>query len=146
MNPGRTHQRARAMGWALFHSALVSFLASLASAAESNTVSQPSNQHLDRTNLLVFHNAKGEIIPVKSKDDWLKRRAEILAAMQQVMGPLPGKEKRCPLDVKVDEEVDCGSYMRQFLTYAAEPESRVPAYLLIPKAALNGEKTFPAVL
>ena len=48
-------------------------------------------------------------MPVRSVADWLKRRAEILAGMQAVMGRLPGREKRCPLDMKVEEEVDCGT-------------------------------------
>jgi hypothetical protein len=67
--------------------------------------------------------------------------------MQQVMGSLPGPEKRCLLDMKIDEEVDCGSYLRRSITYASEPGSRVPAYLLIPKKALRGEvKRVSAVL
>ena len=66
--------------------------------------------------------------------------------MQEVMGPLPGQEKRCALDVRFDEETDCGSYVRRFLSYAAEPSARVSAYLLVPKAALNSTKQFPAVL
>ncbi|PYJ85204.1 MAG: alpha/beta hydrolase [Verrucomicrobia bacterium] len=66
--------------------------------------------------------------------------------MQEVMGPLPGKEKRCPLDVKVEEEVDCGDYVRRFLTYASEPGSRAPAYLLIPKSALNSKAKAPGIL
>ena len=49
--------------------------------------------------------------------------------MTAVMGPLPGGEKRCPLDVQVEQETDCGSYVRRSITYAAEPGSRVPAYL-----------------
>lgn len=57
--------------------------------------------------------------------------------MQEVMGPLPAREKRCPLEIQVEEVTDCGAYTRQFLTYQSEPGSRVPAYLLIPKA-LNG--------
>src|SRR6266542_3765370 len=28
--------------------------------------------------------------------------------MQKIMGPMPGKEKRVQLDVKIEEEVDCG--------------------------------------
>jgi len=66
--------------------------------------------------------------------------------METVMGKLPGKEKRCALDVKVEEEADCGSYVRQFITYASEPGSRVPAYLLIPKSALYEGKKTAAVL
>jgi hypothetical protein len=101
---------------------------------------------LERTNLLAYHNHKGEVVPVKSKSDWNKRRMEVLQAMQEVMGPLPGKEKLCPLDVKVEEEVDCGSYVRQLISYASEPGSRVPAYLCIPKAALKTREKFPAVI
>ena len=85
-------------------------------------------------------------MPVKSKADWKQRRAEILRGMTEVMGPLPGREKRCPLDVHVEQETDCGAYMRRLITYAAEPGSRVPAYLLIPKEALSAKKKFPAIL
>ena len=60
--------------------------------------------------------------------------------MQEVMGPLPGTEKRVSLDVHLREEVDCGSYVRRLIDYASEPGGRVPAYLLIPK----GQGPFPA--
>ncbi len=56
------------------------------------------------------------------------------------MGELPGEAKRTPLNVRIEEEVDCGSYLRQFLTYESEAGGRVPAYLLIPKRVL-AEKT-----
>ena len=82
-------------------------------------------------------------LSAKSIDDWERvQRPEILKRMQEVMGPLPSSEKRCALEVKIEEEVDCGTFVRQFLTYASEPGGRVPAYLLIPKSALNGKKTF----
>ncbi|MBI3850830.1 MAG: alpha/beta hydrolase [Verrucomicrobia bacterium] len=106
----------------------------------------PTYPRLERTNLLIYRNSKGEVLPVKSKADWQKRRATIVAAMQEVMGPLPDKEKRCPLDVKIEEEVDCGYYIRRFITYSSEPNSRVPAYLLIPKEALKVRRKFPAIL
>lgn len=105
-----------------------------------------TSQRLDRTDLLLFHDAKGQVLPVKSVTDWKKRRAEILRGMQEIMGPLPGKGKRCPLDVKIEEEVDCGDYVRRFLTYASEPGSRVPAYLLVPKLVLNKKTKARGVL
>ena len=102
---------------------------------------------LPRDKLLVYRGPNNEQLPVKSPTDWLKRRAEILQGVQAVMGQLPGKEKRCPLDAKIEEEVDCGSYVRRFVTYASEPGSRVPAYLCVPKSLLNGDsKKAPAVL
>jgi hypothetical protein len=106
-----------------------------------------SSSRLPRTNLMVFHDQKGNVRPVRDVNDWRQRRMEILKGMQQVMGPLPGVEKRCPLDVRIEEEVDCGDYVRRFLSYAAEPNERVPAYLLIPKTALtNTAARLPAVL
>lgn len=98
---------------------------------------------LDRTALLQYHNRQGEIV---NGSNWKRRRAEILEGAQEIMGPLPGKEKRCPLNVKVEEEVDCGSYVRRFITYSSEPNCRVPAYLLIPKVALEKKTKCPAVL
>ena len=105
-----------------------------------------ASQRPARTNLLIYRGRKGDGLPVKSVRNWQRRRAEILRAMQEVMGPLPGREKRCPLDVKVEEEVDCGDYVRRFLTYASEPGARVPAYLLIPKAALDGKQKTRGIL
>lgn len=105
-----------------------------------------TSSRLPQTNLLVYHNPDGKVLPVKSKTDWRKRREEILRGMQSVMGDLPDKEKRCPLDLKIESETDCGSYVRRFVTYASEPGSRAPAYLLIPKMALTSKKKFSAVL
>jgi len=115
---------------------------SICCAAEMDS----SYQRLPPDNLLVYYNQKGEVVRVKSKADWLKRRASIIEGMQVIMGPLPGREKRCPLDVTVVEEVDHGSYVQRFVTYASEPGSRVPAYLLIPKAAMTHHKRLPGVL
>jgi len=110
-------------------------------------VSSSQKSRLPRENLLVYRSQDDARKPVATTDDWLQRRKEIVAGMQAVMGRLPGAEKRCPLDVKVEEEVDCRSYVRRSITYSSEPGSRVPAYLLIPKEVLRGEgKRVPAVL
>jgi hypothetical protein len=101
---------------------------------------------LDRTHLLLYRAADGEARPARSIADWEQRRAEILRGMQEVMGQLPGSAKRSELDPRTEEEVDCGSYIRRLITYQSEPGSRVPAYLLIPKQALEGNKKVPAVL
>ncbi len=101
---------------------------------------------LPRDNLLVYRGTDGKSVPVKSVEDWAKRRAEVVCGMESVMGKLPGKEKHCPLDVKIEEEVDCETYVRRLITYSSEPGSRVPAYLLIPKDVLAGKKKAPAVL
>lgn len=103
-------------------------------------------EKLSHTNLLQFIAADGAVKTVRSTNDWNLRRQSILHAMQEVMGPLPGNEKRCALDIKVEEEVDCGDYVRRLIHYSSEPGGRVPAYLLVPKNALNSAKQFPGVL
>src|SRR5262245_41085831 len=75
-------------------------------------------ERLPRTNLLCYANADGSIVAVKTTADWQKRRVQILAGMEKVMGPMPGKEKRVSLDVRIEEEVDCGDYMRRQISYA----------------------------
>src|SRR5207248_4618300 len=83
---------------------------------------------------------------VATVEEWKRRRAEIVRGMEAVMGKLPGPEKRCPLDPKTEEEVDAGKYVRRLVTYASEPGSRVPAYLLIPKDVLKGDRKAAAIL
>ena len=101
---------------------------------------------LPHTNLLVYRTTGTNIVPVQSTAEWQRRRAEILRGMQAIMGPLPSMQKRCPLDLRTEEEVEETSFVRRFITYSSEPGSRVPAWLLIPKAALRGHDGFPAIL
>lgn len=105
----------------------------------------PPLRGLSRTDLLEYRDATGKLRRAEKIADWEKRRAEALAAFQSVSGPLPGADQRCPLDVKVEEEADCGSYIRRLISYQSTPGGRVPAYLCIPKTALAG-KAVPAVL
>ena len=60
------------------------------------------------------------------------------------MGPLPGAERKVPLDVKVASEESLDGYVRKKLTFAAEKGDRVPAWLLIPTAKTDQKR--PAML
>jgi dienelactone hydrolase len=120
--------------------AFVLWLAPLVAADE------PAPARLPRDNLLLYRGKDGKPHPVTTVAEWARRRAEIVRGMETVMGSLPGTKKRCPLDVKTEEEVDCGKHVRRLITYASEPGSRVPAYLLIPKALLKGDRKAPAIL
>jgi dienelactone hydrolase len=107
---------------------------------------QGRDGRLDRENLLEYRAANGDIRPVRSVADWQIRRAEILAGAQAIMGPFPGESKRVPLDVRIEEEKDFGSYVRRLITYSSEPGSRTPALLFLPKAALQGDARLPGAL
>ena len=109
-------------------------------------IQAPALERLPRDNLLLYREVDAKPQAAKNAEDWAKRRAEIVRGAEAVMGKFPGAEKRCPLDVKVEEEVDCGKYVRRLVTYSSEPGSRVPAYLCIPKDLLKGKSKAPAVL
>jgi dienelactone hydrolase len=70
-------------------------------------------------------------------------RPALLKKMERVMGPLPGPDRKVPLDVRVEEETKLDGYVRKKLTYAAEKGDRVPAYLLVP-TGFTGKR--PAML
>lgn len=101
---------------------------------------------LDSRRPLEFLDARGQVRPVTTAREWQRRRAMILDQVQSVMGPMPGHDKRCALDPRIEEEVDAGDYIRRLISYSAEPRSRVPAYLLVPKSVLDGRRRARAVL
>lgn len=108
-----------------------------ANAQELKFSHQDPNSYLDQA---------GKAQPVKSVDDWQRRRAMVLDEMQKVMGKLPGADKRVPLDVKVVEEVQLdGHIVRRKINYQTEPHDRVSAYLFLPAGA-TAEKKAPAML
>jgi acetyl esterase/lipase len=87
----------------------------------------------DKTRLLIYLDAAGKEQPIRQADDWPRRRAHILATMQEVMGPLPDAKRKVPLDVQVVEEVQADHYRRLKITVAVENDDRLPAYLFLPR-------------
>jgi dienelactone hydrolase len=94
----------------------------------------------------VVRDQEGKERPVKTAADWEIRRGHILAHLQEVMGPLPGKERRCPLEVKVLETHRERGLVRTKLTFASEPGDRVPAWLLVPDPQPASKNRRPAML
>ena len=99
--------------------------------------------YADKMNLLAYTDAEGHTHPVQTPDDWRRRREHILANMQLVMGPLPGTERKVPLDMEVIESEKLPQVTRKKITYVSEATHRVPAYLLVPNG-LKGKA--PAML
>jgi len=89
----------------------------------------------------------GQTIAQESPPEWTARQQATLKGMQAVMGTFPPDSRRIELDVRVEDEVDAGKYIRRLITFQSEPGSRTPAYLCIPHAALKKDaKRVPAVL
>ena len=92
----------------------------------------PPPFYKDKSNLLHYLDAEGKTHPISSVDEWQKRRAHILANLQQVMGPFPDRSKLVDLDVQIVETEDLEGVTRKKITFVSEAGDRVPAYLLIP--------------
>jgi dienelactone hydrolase len=71
-------------------------------------------------------------------------RAAIRKKMEKAMGPLPGADRKVPLDAKVLGEEKGEGYIRKKVTFATEKGDRVPAYLLFPVTGKDGK--MPAML
>lgn len=79
---------------------------------------------------------------------WAADDTVLRGRLETIMGPFPSADRRGPLDVRVESVENLGAFERRRITYQSEPGSRVPAYLLIPQAALapGVTRSFPAVL
>jgi dienelactone hydrolase len=88
----------------------------------------------DHARLLVVRDFSGAERPVENVADWEVRRGHIMAHLQEVMGPLPGPERRAQLDWKIRSTHHEKGYTRHKIDFQSEPGDRVPAWLLIPDA------------
>lgn len=113
--------------------------------AASSQADLPPIRGLSRSDLLEYRDEAGSVKKASTPSEWEKRRREALDGFLSMTGPLPSADQRCALDMQLEEETDCGSYVRRLISYESSPGGRVPAYLCIPKAALAG-KAVPAVL
>ena len=114
------------------------FLASLQTGITQDavTVTGPGrHQRLD-----FFLDAEGEEKPVTGRDDWERRREQIVAGFEEANGPLPSREVLPPLDVEIDEAIETEKYIRKTVTFTSEPGDRTTAYLYVPNGIKPGEK------
>ncbi len=95
---------------------------------------------IDHRKLTHYLNDEGEAVPIRSMDDWKKRRASVLQSMQQVTGTHPGRRTNFPLQVQVLEEVVEKAYRRQKITLDSGDGDRIPALLYLPNDANPNEK------
>jgi putative membrane-bound dehydrogenase-like protein len=120
----------------------------IAAGSSMGVAQQPTSpKYADHAHVMVYRDSDNREHPVTSPADWLKRRAHIIAGMEQAMGPLPDLSKLPPLDVRIDESqtVKGEGYTRLTLSYVAEEGDRVPAYLYLPSDRPRDER-LPAML
>jgi len=78
-----------------------------------------------------LHPAAGLWREAPSRKNWARQRATIQRAAMEILGDFPAA--KVPLDPRVLDETDCGSYIRRKVSIQVQPGDRMPAWLLIPK-------------
>lgn len=92
----------------------------------------PPPSYADKSNLMVYKDAGGAERPVRSTGDWERRRRDILANMQLVMGELKDEEP-AGFDLQVHSEEKLPGLVRKKISFAVGGGDRVPAFLLVPE-------------
>lgn len=106
------------------------FLLSLAVATPSIAAPPPYANHQDLTYYLAPDGAR---VPIRTPDDWEKRREHILTGMQEVMGPFPRPKTPVSLSVQTVEEHKEDGYIRRKIAYHTDDAKQtIRAWLLLP--------------
>lgn len=128
-----------------YRAATVVAIAGVLSITLFASAAQPPN-YSEHQDLSYYLDEAGQRHPVRSAADWEQRRAQVVAHMESVMGPLPRPEQPVPLDVQTQETVTLdGGIVRKHITYHTDRlNQRLAAYLFVPMHAA-GER-LPAML
>jgi dienelactone hydrolase len=98
------------------------------------------------TRVMAYHDEQGREIPVRTPEDWERRRREILAGFQAAAGALPSRANLPALDIQITQELKLDGIVRQTILFTTQKDAkRVPAYLFIPTAVTPAEK-LPAIV
>ncbi|MBI3973356.1 MAG: alpha/beta fold hydrolase [Chloroflexi bacterium] len=68
---------------------------------------------------------------VETAEEWAQKAAALRDLFRQTLGVQP--DVACPLEVRVESEVDRGDFMERRVSYAVEPDERVASLVLIPR-------------
>lgn len=131
----------------LFAALLIGLTASHVAAQSATNIAIPLDDG-PHQRLLHYVDEAGKEQPVRTADDWQRRRAQIVAGFEQVAGPLPAEMRRgtpdaptpAPLDLKILETTEQAGVPRQTISFAARNGERVTAYLWVPKEIPAGER------
>ncbi len=111
-------------------------------AAEDENAKPPQpNQH---ANLTTYRDEAGQERPIRTAQDWTRRRRQILAGMQEAMGPLPDRSGLGPVEVRRIEVTQVEGAKRQTISFATGDGDSVAAYLYLPTDSAGQRR--PAML
>src|SRR5689334_4249213 len=90
----------------------------------------------------LFAQTRPDLATIRTRADWQKMRAQVLANLQLAMGDLPKRKGKKVAVVELEKE-DLPAFTRTKIKYLAEADDWVMAYLLTPK---NLKRPAPAML
>lgn len=90
---------------------------------------------LDHRRVMQFLDEAGVPQPVRTPADWQRRREQVLAGFQAVVGPLPPHDSTLPLETKVVETVSLDGIERQTVRFAVGDGRWATADLYLPPVA-----------
>lgn len=91
-----------------------------AAGQEAPQAQAPPDPYPDHSRLLVYADNAGGLHPVKTPEDWQRRRRDILKGMEAAMGPLPARDQWPEFDLRLTEEQAGDGYVRRTYTFAVE--------------------------
>ena len=96
---------------------------------------------LPASDLLRYEDSDGKVKLIAKPEGWALRRSTVVTGMEKIMGKFPEDQRRVSLDIEIEEEIDGGNYIQQLVTFQSEHNSRIPAYLCLPKGVItNSDK------
>lgn len=101
-------------------------------------------EYPDQHDLLCFRTVDGQRHPVQTIEDWGRRRTDVRAHLERVMGPLPSAVDRVALNVETLSEERVGKVLYRKIRYQSDGFDKVTAWLLIPDAP--NDQARPAML
>lgn len=88
-----------------------------------------------KPDLLSYIDKSGQIKPVKNHKEWQIKRKQVLAGMQEAMGPLPQVKGLPTPKIEVKETTEFKTFTRQSIRFLAAPNEYVHALLYLPKSS-----------
>jgi len=123
---------------------LIAF-ASFAQAISATAEQKAAATQTDHQNVTHYLRPDGIGAKVRTAEDWQMRRRQIIAGMEEAMGPMPHPRSPVPLDIHIVEEHRENGVIRRKVKYHTDGTDQwVNAWLLLPKN--RGKQRRPAVL
>src|SRR4051812_36329359 len=98
----------------------------------------------EHSDLSYYLDANGYPRPILTPTDWQVRRQHVLAHMQTVMGQLPDRDRRVPMNMLQLEHAQVDKIIRDKIEYRTEADTVVRAYLFRPAEMPHGKR--PGIL